>query len=68
MDPRGFEPPTPGLRVRYSDQAELRVHIKTICSRHIEIWASRESMPIKELVNIHFKRFCYSLNSKPIII
>ena len=24
MAPRGFEPPTPGLRVQYSDRAELR--------------------------------------------
>lgn len=28
MTPRGFEPPTPGLKVQYSDQAELRGHYK----------------------------------------
>ena len=27
MAPRGFEPPTPGLRVQYSDRAELRGRI-----------------------------------------
>ena len=26
MAPRGFEPPTPGLKVQCSDQAELRSH------------------------------------------
>ncbi len=28
MTPMGFEPTTPGLRVQYSDRAELRGHVQ----------------------------------------
>ncbi len=37
MAPMGFEPTTPALRARYSDQAELRGHIKDLKNPYLTV-------------------------------
>src|SRR3989304_1501028 len=52
MAPRGFEPPTPGLRVQYSDRAELRGH------KIWSLWLFKNVFDTVEIANGNlFKRF-----------